>query len=226
MKVCVCFKSKICSKKFAATNYAAAYGSGVRGVLPNGTPVIVDNNVATNLGAGTNEDEIYILSRRECHLWEDPSAPMLIRAEQTAAASLGVLFVVYGYIAFTHARYAHSQKLAGTGTHEIRGFAWSGRGKIAKVDVSTDGGKNWREAVLDDPVLDKCLTCFRLPWNWNGGPAVLQSRAMDSTGYVQPSIQEIGGHRGIHPYLFVQHHNGIQSWAVTEKGEVSNVIAS
>ena len=118
------------------------------------------------------------------------------------------------------------QKLAGTGTHEIRGFAWSGRGKIAKVDVSTDGGKNWREAVLDDPVLDKCLTCFRLPWNWNGGPAVLQSRAMDSTGYVQPSIQEIGGHRGIHPYLFVQHHNGIQSWAVTEKGEVSNVIAS
>jgi sulfane dehydrogenase subunit SoxC len=54
----------------------------------------------------------------------------------------------------------------------------------------------------------------------------LQSRALDSNGYVQPTVQEIGAHRGIHPYAFVQHHNGIQSWAVTEKGEVSNVIAS
>jgi HK97 family phage major capsid protein len=96
-------------------NLAEAYGSGVRGVLPNGTAVIVDNNIATNLGAGTNEDEIYIGSRREFHLWEDPTAPMLIRAEQTAAASLGVLFVVYGYFAYTHARYSHSQKIAGTG---------------------------------------------------------------------------------------------------------------
>lgn len=97
------------------SNLAEAYGSGVRGVLPNGTPVIVDNNIATNLGAGTNEDEIYIGSRREFHLWEDPTAPMLIRAEQPAAASLGVLFVVYGYIAYTHTRYSHAQKIAGTG---------------------------------------------------------------------------------------------------------------
>lgn len=98
-----------------AANFAAAYGTGFRGVLPNGTPVIVDNNVATNLGAGTNEDEIYIGSRREFHLWEDDSAPMFIRAEQTAAASLGILFVVYGYMAYTHARYAHARKIAGTG---------------------------------------------------------------------------------------------------------------
>jgi HK97 family phage major capsid protein len=96
-------------------NLAAAYGSGARGVLPNGTVVIVDNNIATNLGSGTNEDEIYVGSRREFHLWEDPTAPMLIRAEQTAAASLGVLFVVYGYFAYTHARYAHARKVAGTG---------------------------------------------------------------------------------------------------------------
>lgn len=99
----------------AAVNYAEAYGSGFRGVLPNGTPVIVDNNIATNLGAGTNEDEIYIGSRREFHLWEDPSAPMMIRAEQTKAATLGILFVVYGYFAYTHARYSHAQKIAGTG---------------------------------------------------------------------------------------------------------------
>jgi len=96
-------------------NYAETYGRGVRGVLPNGTPVIVDNNIATNLGAGTNEDEIYLVDRQECHLWEDPDAPMYIRAEQTKAASLGVLLVVYGYYAYTHARYAHSRKIAGTG---------------------------------------------------------------------------------------------------------------
>ncbi|MFD7224826.1 hypothetical protein ACFV9P_28060 [Streptomyces sp. NPDC059892] len=97
------------------TNYAEVYGRGVRGVLPNGTPVIVDNNIATNLGAGTNEDEIYLVDRNECHLWEDPDAPMYIRAEQTKAASLGVLMVVYGYFAYTHARYPQARKIAGTG---------------------------------------------------------------------------------------------------------------
>lgn len=96
-------------------NYAERYGNGVRGILPNGTAVVVDNNIATNLGAGTNEDEIYTVDRNECHLWEDPQAPLFIRAEQTPAASLGVLLVVYGFFAFTHARYAHSRKVAGTG---------------------------------------------------------------------------------------------------------------
>ncbi|RSS51374.1 hypothetical protein [Streptomyces sp. WAC01280] len=96
-------------------NYAEAYGRGVRGILPNGTPVIVDNNIATNLGAGTNEDEIYLIDRQECHLWEDPDAPMYIRAEQTKAASLGVLLVVYGYYAYTHARYPQARKISGTG---------------------------------------------------------------------------------------------------------------
>ncbi|MFE1748999.1 hypothetical protein ACFW88_00335 [Streptomyces anandii] len=101
--------------QMAGTNLGAAYGSGVRGTLPNGTPVIVDNNIATNYGAGTNEDEIYIVDRNECHLWEDPSAPMYIRAEQPKLASLGVLMVVYGYFAYTHARYAHARKIGGTG---------------------------------------------------------------------------------------------------------------
>jgi hypothetical protein len=100
--------------QMAGTNLATTYGSGVRGTLPNGTPVIVDNNVGTTLGAGT-EDEIYLVDRNECHLWEDPSAPMYIRAEQPAAASLGVLMVVYGYFAYTHARYAQARKIAGTG---------------------------------------------------------------------------------------------------------------
>lgn len=97
-------------------NYGVGYNAGVRGVLPNGMQVIVDNNIATNLGAGTNEDEIYVVASDECHLWEDPNAPVFIRAEQTAAASLGVLLVVYGYFAYTFARYTNGQsKIAGTG---------------------------------------------------------------------------------------------------------------
>lgn len=96
-------------------NYAEAYGRGVRGILPNGTPVIVDNNIAVNLGAGTNEDEIYLVDRQECHLWEDPDAPVYIRAEQPKAANLGVLMVVYGYYAFTFQRQPHARKIAGTG---------------------------------------------------------------------------------------------------------------
>lgn len=91
------------------------YGAGVRGQLPNSTPVIVDNNIPTNLGTGTNEDELYLVDPQECHLWEDPSAPMFIRAEQAKAASLGVLLVVYGYFAYTFGRLPHAQKVNGTG---------------------------------------------------------------------------------------------------------------
>jgi hypothetical protein len=101
--------------QLSGVNYAEKYGSGFRGVLPSGAPVIVDNNVSTNLGAGTNEDEIYFASPSECHLWEDPNAPLLIRAEQTKAANLQVLLVVYGYFAYTYARRPHAQKIAGTG---------------------------------------------------------------------------------------------------------------
>ncbi|MBW8905581.1 MAG: sulfite dehydrogenase [Betaproteobacteria bacterium] len=114
------------------------------------------------------------------------------------------------------------QQLKNPGFHEIRGLAWSGSGKIRAVDVSTDGGKSWREATLEEPIMDKCLTRFKAPWDWKGGPAVLMSRAVDSTGYVQPTVAEIQKARAIAG--FVQHHNGIQPWAVNEKGEVRNAI--
>jgi hypothetical protein len=104
------------SSQQGGVNMAGGYGSGVRGILPNGMKVIVDNNIATNYGVGVNEDEIYIVPSSECHLWEDPSAPMFIRAEQPAAASLGVLFVVYGYFAYSFARYTNgTAKINGTG---------------------------------------------------------------------------------------------------------------
>jgi hypothetical protein len=96
-------------------NYAEMYGNGFRGLLPDATPVIVDANIATNLGAGTNEDEVYLVSRDECHLWEDPDAPMFIRAEETKAANVQILFVVYGYFAYTFVRFAQARKISGTG---------------------------------------------------------------------------------------------------------------
>src|SRR3954464_3864271 len=109
-----------------------------------------------------------------------------------------------------------------TGFNEIRGLAWSGRGRIARVDVSVDGGKSWQRASLDEPVLPKCLTRFRLPWSWQGGPALLQSRSVDDTGYVQPSRMQLVAVRGLNSYY---HNNSIQSWHVAAGGEVTNVHA-
>lgn len=98
------------------TNNAGMYGSGSRGMLPNGLQVIVDNNVPTNLGGSTNQDEIYIVPSVECHLWEEPDQPIYIRAEQPSAANLGILMVVYGYFAYTYSRYTNgTAKLSGTG---------------------------------------------------------------------------------------------------------------
>ncbi|MBI3370748.1 MAG: sulfite dehydrogenase [Betaproteobacteria bacterium] len=114
------------------------------------------------------------------------------------------------------------QQLKGRGFHEVTGLAWSGVGKIRAVDVSFDGGRNWREAVVEGPVMDKSLTRFKIGWNWDGAPAVLMSRAVDSTGYVQPSVEDVKKSRAI--MGFVQHHNAIQPWSVNEKGEVRNAI--
>lgn len=100
-------------------NAGVQYAGGIRGVLPNGLSVVVDNNILTNKGVGTDEDEVYVVPATECHLWEDPDAPVFIRAEQAKAANLGVLIVVYGYFAYTFGRYpAAMQKVAGAGLVE------------------------------------------------------------------------------------------------------------
>jgi sulfane dehydrogenase subunit SoxC len=112
------------------------------------------------------------------------------------------------------------QSLSERGFYEIRGLAWSGNGPVRVVDVSLDGGKNWQRAALQEPVLPRALTRFRLPWRWNGGRAVLQSRATDETGYVQPTRQELMAYRGAASHY---HYNAIQSWEVQPDGEVVNV---
>ena len=116
------------------------------------------------------------------------------------------------------------QQLLQPGFHNITGLAWSGRGKVKKVDVSVDGGRNWRPAKLQTPVLSKCLTRFNADWAWAGPgvsePVFLMSRATDETGHVQPTTTELRKVRGIRG---IYHNNAIQTWQVAPSGEVSNV---
>ncbi len=111
------------------------------------------------------------------------------------------------------------QHLEEHGFREIRGLAWSGRGKIARVEVSTDGGQTWREAVLQEPLLPKCLTRFRLPWQWEGAPAVLLSRATDETGARQPTRDALIAERGDQSRY---HYNAIHGWKLTSEGRLLN----
>ena len=112
--------------------------------------------------------------------------------------------------------------LKGPGFYEISGLAWSGKGRIRQLEVSADGGKSWPPAALQEPVLSKALTRFRAAWQWDGGPAVLQSRATDETGMVQPSRAQFVAERGLRG---IYHYNAIASWRIDEKGEASNVYA-
>ncbi|NRR33937.1 sulfite dehydrogenase [Oxalobacteraceae bacterium] len=115
------------------------------------------------------------------------------------------------------------QTLLDRGYYNVSGLAWSGRGRIKRVDVSVDGGRNWRSARLEGPVQNKALTRFNIDWVWDGTDAVLQSRAIDDSGYVQPAIRQLRAVRGTRS---IYHNNAIQSWKVAPNGEVSNVQVS
>ena len=105
----------------------------------------------------------------------------------------------------------------------VSGLAWSGRGTIDRVDVTTDGGKNWHKARIDGPSLSKAVHRFYYEFEWDGKPLLLQSRAIDSSGYVQPTKDELRSVRGTNS---IYHNNGIQTWHVSESGGVENVEIS
>ena len=111
-------------------------------------------------------------------------------------------------------------QMQGAGLYQISGIAWSGAGRIRRVEVSADAGRTWAPAALSAPVLPKALTRFRLAWRWNGGPAVLMSRAIDETGAVQPRRDALLRKRGA---AYRYHYHALQSWAVAATGEVRNV---
>jgi len=112
--------------------------------------------------------------------------------------------------------------LGAKGLYQVSGLAWSGNGSITRVEVSADGGRTWTEAALDEHVLPMCLTRFRTAWRWDGGPAVLMSRATDSAGNVQPSRDAAMQSRAANSFY---HYNGIQAWRVSDRGELHNVYA-
>lgn len=111
----------------------------------------------------------------------------------------------------------------GKGHTVLTGLAWSGRGTIDRVDITLDGGKNWQKARIDGPSLDKALHRFYFEFEWDGRPLLLQSRAIDSTGYIQPTKDELREVRGTNS---IYHNNGIQTWHVNGKGEAENVEIS
>ncbi len=116
------------------------------------------------------------------------------------------------------------QSLQGPGFYDITGLAWSGRGRITRVEVSTNAGATWTNAQLNKPALSKALTRFTFPWSWDGKNAVLQSRCVDETGYVQPTREQLIAVRGLHPGPDgFNHYNGIKQWFVREGGQVSHV---
>jgi sulfane dehydrogenase subunit SoxC len=117
---------------------------------------------------------------------------------------------------------SHGHSLPGPGLHELRGLAWSGRGRIVRVEVSADGGARWTDAALQGPVLPRCLTRFRAAFKWDGQPVVLKSRATDETGSVQPERAALVKARGSNGYF---HYNAIVAWAIDEDGAVTHVYA-
>jgi sulfane dehydrogenase subunit SoxC len=130
----------------------------------------------------------------------------------------------------THPSLGHSLK--GPGYYDISGVAYSGTGRITRVMVSADGGKSWAEAALQGTPQPQAFTRFRAPWRWDGQPVVLQSRAWDEAGHVQPTRSEIVAARGQssqpvkNPNAFInQHYNGVTSWGIDAKGEIKHVYA-
>jgi sulfane dehydrogenase subunit SoxC len=119
-------------------------------------------------------------------------------------------------------RPSYGQQLNKPGLYQITGLAWSGHGKIVKVEVSADGGKSWGEAQLQEPVLSRCFTRFRIPWQWDGKKAVLKSRAIDELGNQQPERHELIKAKGQQGYF---HYHAIVSWAIADDGSVSHVYA-
>jgi sulfane dehydrogenase subunit SoxC len=111
--------------------------------------------------------------------------------------------------------------LPGPGFYEITGLAWSGRGAIRRVEVSIDGGANWQDAQLQEPVLRFAHTRFRFAWKWDGGEAVVQSRCIDEQGGVQPALEELIRVRGTR---YNYHHNHMQAWKINRDGSVRNAL--
>ena len=121
-------------------------------------------------------------------------------------------------------------RLSGSGLYEITGLAWSGKGAVRRVEISTDGGRTWKDAQLQEPIHRISHTRFRMPWSWSATEAVLQSRCTDDQGNVQPSLGEISKVWGVNPEYWrtsnnhANHFNPVFPWKVNADGSVNNAL--
>ncbi len=190
----------------------------------NGERIRPENGYPLRLIVPGWEGVVNVKWLRRLHLTNQPTMARNETSKYTELMPSGkarqFTFVMEAKSLITQPSFGH--KLKQPGLYQISGLAWSGRGKIAKVEVSADGGKTWAEAQLQEPVLSKCFTRFRIPWQWNGQQAILKSRAIDETGYVQPERDVLVKSQGQHGYF---HYNAIVSWEVASNGSISHVYA-
>jgi len=190
----------------------------------NGERIRPENGYPLRLIAPGWEGVVNVKWLRRLHLTDQPVMARNETAKYTELLPSGKArqfsFVMEAKSLITQPSFGH--KLNTKGIYQISGLAWSGRGKIIRVEVSADGGKTWAQAQLQEPVLSKCFTRFRIPWHWTGKPAVLKSRAIDETGYVQPERAELLEKQEAHGYF---HYNAIVSWEVTANGSIHHVYA-
>lgn len=199
-------------------------GDAIVALYQNGERLRPENGYPVRLIVPGWEGITNVKWLRRLHVTDEPSMTRNETAKYTELLPSGkarmFTFVMEAKSLITSP--SSNQTLKGPNVYQIRGLAWSGRGKIVKVDVSADGGASWTQAHLDEPIMPYCFTRFRMPWSWSGKPAVLKSRATDETDYVQPERDVLIQERGREGYF---HYNAIVSWAVDEDGAVSHVYS-
>lgn len=190
----------------------------------NGERIRPENGYPLRLIVPGWEGVVNVKWLRRLHLTTQPSMARNETARYTELLPSGKAsqfsFVMDAKSLITQPSYGY--KMQNAGLYQVSGLAWSGRGKITKVEISADGGKTWAEAELQNPVLSKCFTRFRLPWQWQGQAAILKSRATDETGYVQPERSNLVAQQGVNGYF---HYNAIVSWEVSSNGSIRHVYA-
>jgi sulfane dehydrogenase subunit SoxC len=212
---------------------AKALDDALIALYQNGERVMPSNGYPLRLVLPGYEGNMNIKYLRRIKLMEEPAMTFYESRTYAQLLPTGKAYQFY-FLQEVKSFITHPSSgltLKEPGFYEISGISYSGTGRIAKVMVSADGGKSWAEAALQEPVLSKAFTRFRMPWRWDGSPAVLQSRAWDEAGNYQPTRAQFVAQRGElktpQPIIAFpnQHFNAITSWAVGSTGEVKHVYA-